>query len=376
MTVLIIIVVALIALVLYLYFYRKQGEITGYTPYIEALVALLENNDDLAMKKFKEAVSHDSDLVDAYIRLGDLYTKRGEISRAIQIHQSLTVRPTLKKQVEKRVYYALVNDLLETSRYNKAISFLKEILKIDKKDKHAHELILRIYENTESYGDCIALYEERGFKPKVDKRHAFYYASLANNKLKNITEENPDLEREVVNLFKKALKISSNSLTALYYLAGYSEQKSDLQKAREYYYKIITQHPDHAFLIIPKFEKVYFELDLFDKIIPIYEKIFHDNPKNFAIGFALADLYEKKNDTESAKEVYDKLTDIYPKSVLPKLHLLKSCTEDESLKKKITEIENIMSHKHFKCINCGYDTKKFSFLCAKCHAVESFLPYL
>jgi lipopolysaccharide biosynthesis regulator YciM len=155
MTLLIIIVVALIALVLYLYFYRKREKVTGYGPYIEALVALLENDEDTAMKKFKEAVSLDSDLIDAYIRLGDLYRKRGDISRAIQIHQSLTVRPTLKKQKEKRVYYALVNDLLDANRHNKAIAFLKEILKIDKKDKHARELVLRIYEEMNNYGDCM-----------------------------------------------------------------------------------------------------------------------------------------------------------------------------------------------------------------------------
>ncbi len=376
MTVLIIIVVALIAIVLYLYFYRRREKITAYIPYIEGLVGLLENNEELAMKKFKDAVSIDSDLIDAYIRLGDLYRKRGDVSRALQIHQSLTVRPTLKKQEEKKIYYALVQDLLDTSRHNKAISFLKEILKIDKKDKRAYELVLRIYEDMEHYGDCIALYEEGAVKPKEGKKYAFYYASLANSKLKNFTEKNPDVEKEVVNLLKKALKISANSLTALYYLGNYFGQKGDLKKAKEYYYKLITQHPDYTFLIIPKYEKVYFELGSFDEIIPVYEKIFRNNPENFAVGFALADLYEKKNDIETAKDVYRSLSDKYPKSILPKLRLLKSMVEEESVKEKIDEIENTVSHKMYKCKNCGFDTEKFSFLCPQCHAVESFLPYL
>jgi len=137
MIVLIILVVALIACVLFLYFYRKREKATGHTPYIEALIALLENKENLAMKKFKEAVSIDSDLVDAYVRLGDLYRKKGDVERAIQIHQSLTVRPTLNKHEEKKVYLALVNDMLETTRLNKATSFLKEIINIYKKDKYA-----------------------------------------------------------------------------------------------------------------------------------------------------------------------------------------------------------------------------------------------
>ena len=376
MIVLIILIVALIACVLFLYFYRKREKATGYTPYIEALVALLEKNENVAMKKFKEAVSIDSDLVDAYIRLGDLYRKKGDTDRAIQIHQSLTVRPTLKKHEEKRVYLALVKDMLETSRLNKATSFLKEIIKIDKKDKHAHEMILSIYENMGNYGDCIALYEEGGANLKDDQRHAFYYASLANIRLQNIKGKDPEAEKAVLGLLKKAQKIYPSSFSALYQFASYYEQQGNLKKAKEYYHKIMTQHPDRAFLVVPKFEKVYFELGFFDEIIPIYEKIFHKNPKNFSVAFALADLYEKKNDLTGAKEIYSKLIDIFPNSALPRLRMLKAGIKDKTLKEKIMEIEETVAHGNYCCEKCGFNIHAFILLCPRCHATESFLPSL
>ncbi|MGB7055757.1 MAG: hypothetical protein WBE28_10600, partial [bacterium] len=141
MTALIFIVVALIAIVLYLFFHRRREKTTAFQPYLEALVALLDSDDELAMKRLKEAVNVNSDLFDAYIRLGDLYRKKGDPGRAMQIHQSLTARPTLKKHEEKKLYYALAQDALAASRPNRAISLLKEILKIDKKDNHAYNLI-------------------------------------------------------------------------------------------------------------------------------------------------------------------------------------------------------------------------------------------
>ncbi len=103
MTVLIIIVVALIAMTLYLYFHRQREKKTGHSPYLEALAALLDNKEELAMKRLKEAVSLDSDLFDAYLRLGDLYRRRGDPAHAMQIHQSLTARPTLKRHEEKKL---------------------------------------------------------------------------------------------------------------------------------------------------------------------------------------------------------------------------------------------------------------------------------
>lgn len=376
MIVLIILIVALIACVLFLYFYRRREKATGHTPYIEALIALLEHKENLAMKKFKEAVNIDSDLVDAYIRLGDLYRKKGDVERAIQIHQSLTVRPTLKKHEEKKVYGALVKDMLQTSRLNKATSFLKEIIKIDKKDRHARELILNIYEDMGNFGDCIALYEESGAQLQDEQRHAFYYASLAKIRLQDIKGKDPEAEKAVVGLLKKALKIYPASFTALHQFADYYEQKGNLKKAKEHYHKIMTQHPNRAFLVIPKFEKVYFELGLFDEIIPLYEKIFHKDPKNFAIAFALADLYEKKNDLAGAKAIYSKLIDIFPNEALPRLRILKAGIKDKALKEKIIEIEETVAQQMYSCEKCGFNMDSFTLLCPKCHAIESFLPYL
>jgi lipopolysaccharide biosynthesis regulator YciM len=375
MTVLIIIVVALIAIVVFLYFYRRQSKVSGIPAYVEAMVALLENDNTLAMKKFKEAVRIDSDLVDAYIRLGDLYRKKGDIERAIQIHQSLTVRPTLRKQEEKRVYYALVQDLLETSRYNKAISFLKEILKIDKKDKHAHELILRLYEDLGNYSDCISLCEGGGFPHCSNERLAFYYASYARQKMDSSGESDVAQGKEIVSLFKKALKIVPNSLPAAYYLAHYYENSNDLKRAKEYYFKIITHHPNCAFLVIPHLEKVLFELDSFDEVIPTYEGIFHKDPKNMTIGMALANLYVKKNDVTAAKEIYQTLADIDPDNVIPKLETLKLTVGEDDIRERLNDIQKTITRSQYHCTKCGHSSDTFEMLCPQCRNIGTYSLY-
>jgi lipopolysaccharide biosynthesis regulator YciM len=372
MTVLIIIVVALIALVLFLYFYKRRSRVSGIPAYVEAMVALLENNDALATKKFKEAVHIDSDLVDAYIRLGDLYRKKGDIDRAIQIHQSLTVRPTLSKLEEKRVYYALVNDLLETSRHNKAISFLKEIIKIDKKDKNAHELILKLYEDLGNYSDCITLCEGGGFPRCSNERIAFYYASYARQMLDKPGDAEVDQDKQSLALLKKALKIAPNSLPALYYLARYHEKNDDLKKAKEHYEKIITHHPNCAFLVIPHLEKVLFELDCFDEIIPLYEEVFNKDHKNSSVGMALANLYVKKNDLAAAKEIYHTLADANPENVTPRLQILKLTVSDKSLKEQLTEIEKTLARTLYQCTHCGRSSETFQMLCPQCRNIGTY----
>ncbi len=376
MTALIFIVVALIAIILYLYFHRRHEKTTAYQPYLESLIALLDSDDELAMKRLKEAVNVNSDLFDAYVRLGDLYRKKGDPARAMQIHQSLTARPTLKKHEEKKLYYSLAKDALAATRPNRAISFLKEILKIDKKDKQAYDMILKIYEDMGNYSDCITVYEEGSFKPKDENRRAFYYAALARDRMEKTKEENKDGEKDVNSLLRKSLRIAPGSVTGMYYTGLLYERENEPKKAREYYLRIIDHNPEYAFLIIPHLEKVSFELGSFNDIIPIYEKIAVQDPRNFSVGFALAKLYEKKNDVESARDVYLKLAELFPRSVLPKLRLLKLQMEDEELIEAVDEIENTLSGQEYKCNNCGNTKANFAFLCEQCHAIESFSPVL
>jgi lipopolysaccharide biosynthesis regulator YciM len=374
---LVILLVALIAIILYMYFRPHKDKAATQAPYLDGLIALLDNNEDLALKKLKEAIGIDTDLTDAYIRLGDLFRKKGDIERAIQIHQSLTVRPTLKKDEEKKVYFALIQDYIAANRPNKSIAFLKEILKIDKNDRAAWNMVVRIYEDLMNYQDCVAAFEENPSAEFRDqKRYAFCLASLGNSKLKETTEENPEIDKEVMTALKKALRVDPESLAGLFYLAEYYRSREEYKKVRELYLKITGQIPDYTFLIIPGLEKVFYDLGLFDEIIPLYERVFRDSPKNFSVGFALANLYEKKNDLESARDIYRKISDLYPKNVISRLNLLRLATEDKAIRRELTDLIKVQTESKYACQKCGHSTAKFAFTCPKCHALESFLPSL
>jgi len=376
-TFLIILPIVLIAIILYLYFRPPKDKTTTPAHYLDALIALLDNNEDLAIKKFKEAISINTDLTDAYIRLGNLFRKKGDIERAIQIHQSLTVRPTLKKEEEKKVYFALIQDYIAANRPNKSIAFLKEILKIDKNDKAAWNMVIRIYEDLQNYQDCVSAFEENsGAEFRDQKRYAYCLASLGAAKIKEATPEDPNIEKDAHNTLKKALRVCPESITGLYYLAEYYRSREEYKKVRELYQKLISLSPDHAFLIIPSLEKILYDLGSFDDIIPLYENIFRVNPKNFTVGFALASLYEKKNDLEAARDVYRKISEVYPKNVVSRLNLLRLATEDKNARKELLDIIKVHSELKFACQSCGNLLGKFSFNCPKCHALESYLPSL
>ncbi|MFB0509925.1 MAG: tetratricopeptide repeat protein, partial [bacterium] len=133
---------------------RRRVILPAYT---EGLALLLEGNKDGAIEKFKQAVQRDSNNIDAYLRLGDLYFEKGDIERAIQIHQGLTLRQTLDKKQEKKIYQSLGHSYLRLARFAKAISIFEELIEIDSKNLSNYETLLMLYEKTERWEEASAL---------------------------------------------------------------------------------------------------------------------------------------------------------------------------------------------------------------------------
>ncbi len=363
-SVILILIIILIALIIYLLLKQKLKKKTEYSPYLEAMSALVDNKTDLAIKKLKETVQIDTDNVDAYIRLGDLYRQKNDLNKAIQIHQTLTVRPTLTNEIEKRIYFSLAQDYLADKRFNRAISFLKEILKIDKENHDAKIMILKIYEETENHLDAVQIEEEVAKKSKDFSRLAYYYAEHG----RRLLAEN---EKEGLVYMKKALKAVPNCPSALYYLGNYYSSQDKNDKAIEYWGKLLNASPNLAFLLLDKLEKAYYDQGRFDDIILLYKNLFNKYPGNLAIGLALTRIHIKKGELREAGDVLNKLIDIGIPSSIPQLKLAELSLEKEDYKGAKEKLEqvlnNILSPKLF-CARCGTEYTGIKFFCKKCFA--------
>jgi len=361
-----IVIFILIAIVMFLMLRQRREKKSGHAPYLDALSALVDNNSDLAIRKLKETVQHDTENVDAYVRLGDLYRTKNEISKAIQIHQTLTVRPALTKELEKKVYFSLARDYIADKRFNRAVSFLKEILNIDKENAEAQELILRLYEETENYLDAALVEEESARSHKRYTRLAAYYAEQG----KRVLAEN---EKEGLAYLKKALKLAPNCPSALYYLGDYANAQGKPDKAAEHWGKLLETAPVYACLMLDKFEKVYFDLGRFDELIPLYKSMFNKSPKSLTIGLALAEIFLKKDEHAEARDVLNRLADVNPQSIIPQLKLAEIALEEKDSGKAAERLHRVASEmlapKLF-CTRCGNEYAGLTFFCKKCFGLS------
>ena len=66
--------------------------------YLVGLNFLLNEETDKAVDIFIKMLEVDSDTVETHLAVGKLFRRRGEVDRAIRIHQNLIARPQLEKE--------------------------------------------------------------------------------------------------------------------------------------------------------------------------------------------------------------------------------------------------------------------------------------
>ena len=76
------------------------------------LTQLASDDPDQAIAALTQVAEIDHSTVELHLTLGNLFRKRGEVDRALRVHEALLSRPGLTAQIAAQVRYALAQDYL------------------------------------------------------------------------------------------------------------------------------------------------------------------------------------------------------------------------------------------------------------------------
>ena len=88
---------------------------------------LLDGEEEDAIDAFTEALSVNEETLDTHIALGSVLRKRGEVDRAIRIHQNLLARSHLTVVQLHQVHLELARDFIAAGLYDRAEQLLRDL---------------------------------------------------------------------------------------------------------------------------------------------------------------------------------------------------------------------------------------------------------
>lgn len=107
---------------------RPHEQDRSRSEYLAGLTHLVNQDPDQAIAAFVKAVEVDDETVELHLTLGSLFRKRGEVDRALRIHENLLARPNLKPLYRNQARFELAQDFFKAGVMDRAEALFKELV--------------------------------------------------------------------------------------------------------------------------------------------------------------------------------------------------------------------------------------------------------
>ena len=114
--------------------------------YFRGLHYLLNDQPDRAIEVFIKVLEIDEETAETQLALGNLYRRRGEVDRAIRLHQNLMARPALTDDLRMEAHLELAQDYLSAGVLDRAEDIYRDLVGAKSHRVQALRHLLDIYE--------------------------------------------------------------------------------------------------------------------------------------------------------------------------------------------------------------------------------------
>ena len=114
--------------------------------YLRGLNLVLNRRTDEALELFVQMAKVDDDTLETHFALGHLFRRRGEMERAIRVHENLLARPNLNEAQRHQALFALVEDYLGAGLFDRAEQLFSQLRESTTLAEAALEKLVSIYE--------------------------------------------------------------------------------------------------------------------------------------------------------------------------------------------------------------------------------------
>ena len=125
------------------------------TSYFRGLNYLLNEQQDKAIEVFLKLADINRDTVETHLALGNLFRRRGEVDRAIRVHQALIARQNLSRDEKTVALLELGEDYMRAGLLDRAETLFTDLVAMDALAPSALRHLIGIYQHERDWGQAI-----------------------------------------------------------------------------------------------------------------------------------------------------------------------------------------------------------------------------
>lgn len=349
-------------------FRRKPVAVNLAADYYDGLNYLLNEQTEKAMESFSRMLNVNANNVEANLMLGNLFRRKGEVDKAIRIHQDLLAKPSLTAKQRCQSLLALGQDYLCAGVYDRAESLFRELSDVyqDISEKSL-QFLISIYEIEKDWDQAIEAAKKLQSKTMeyMGIPIAQYYCEKA-----VIAKQRGDLAL-ALKYSKAALQADRGCVRASILQGDIEVSAGKYTTALKSYKRIVQQ--DRVFLpeIIERIVKCYEKLNAGVALDHYLQQLLQAHP-NITLVLAYANRLQAQKKTSEALQFITQYLRQHP-SILGLNHLIafhlfeSSDSEQQGLLNLQALIGKLLANKPvYQCQSCGFSAKSIHWHCPGC----------
>jgi lipopolysaccharide biosynthesis regulator YciM len=336
--------------------------------YVVGLNYLLNEQADKAVDIFIRLLDVDSETVETHLALGSLFRRRGEVDRAIRIHQNLIARPQLSLIERKEALMALGQDYMSAGVFDRAERIFLEVVELGgSRDTRSLHGLLAIYQQEKAWESALDVIKklELSTGQSMNTQAAHYYCEIAEQALKtNANDKAQYAIRQALNIDKESVRASLMQ-ASLDIMSGHYKQAIRALK------RVPQQDPEFISEIIEPLLSCHRELDQMNECVEFLQDTLVEHPRASTI-FAIADYFRREKSMDVAIDFVSEKLGTYPSiRGINRLIFWHLETAQGKVRNKLEMLYEITSKfldnkPVYRCGHCGFGGKHLHWHCPSC----------
>jgi lipopolysaccharide assembly protein B len=256
--------------------------------YLLGLNFLVANQIDLAIDELAKAASLNSDTLEVHMILGNLYREKGQVGKAITVHQSLLQRPKLSRLEHAYVLLCLGLDYKRGGFVDRATEAFNEVLQLDAKNEYALVNLQKLQEEQHQWSDA---YDTRQRLSKLadgeSKPRSQAILAFLENEIGLEAMRRKDYA-EAVRRFNGAIDLDGRAVPAYLNLGDVRVLQGNDREAAAIWEKLVDVAPDRAYLAFDRLEALAVRAGSPDRFTRLCRQLIDDNPQDWRARLALS----------------------------------------------------------------------------------------
>lgn len=344
--------------------------------YMLGLNFLAENQIDQAIEELTQAASGDADALEIQMILGNLYRQKGQVGRAINVHQALLQRPNLTRLEHAYVLLCLGLDFRHAGFVDRALEAFQDVVQLDPRNRYALVNLQKLHEEQQQWAEAGKVREQiaRLGEGRDEDRQilAFLRSQLGT------AEARAGRGAAAVASYREAIDIDPRTAPAYLNLGDSLAAEGLRREAIETWENLVRAVPDRAYLAFERLERAYREAGTPERFVTLCQEVISQNPQDWRARLALSRHLAAAGQPRRAFDLLLAALPHNPHGLA--IHqeawrVLTALGLDPALVGQYVDLtrEAVFYLDPHVCVRCRYRSTELLWQCPQCHEWNTFV---